>query len=885
MNLPNGARLGAYEILEPLGAGGMGEVYKARDTRLHRTVALKIVSAAFADDPTWRLRFDREARLLAAITHPHICAVYDVGSDNQTSFMVMEYIEGETLAARLGRGPLPVDQMLRTAAEIADGLAQAHRQSVCHRDLKPGNVMLTRRGAKLLDFGLARINAPPATLASDRRTITSDLTEKGAILGTVSYMAPEQLEGKPTDTRSDIFAFGGVLYEMATGRKAFAGENTASIIAAILDRDPAPVSSLRTVLPPSLDHIVQKCLAKDPENRWQHAADLRDELKWVAQQGSQALPPVRVERRWRPTALLSAALALILLAMLLGLGSVHFREKRPDQSRMVFTVPRQLNSTSPRLNMPAISPDGTRLLFVAPSEGGKLMLWSRTLDSLAAHPLAGAEVSNSPPFAFWSPDERFIGYFSDGKLKTIAANGGAPQTLADAPDPSGGSWGPDGTIIFSPKTGPLYRVSAAGAPATPLRALDASQRELTQLWPYFLPDGKHYLYVVRSVDAEKTGIYLGTAGTEEARFLVHGESNVLYSPPGYLIFVRDGTLLAQGFDLDSLQLAAGAFPVPSHGAESSSAQETDFGLFSVSLNGVLVYAGGGYVKVQPTSYDRNGKVLGTIGEPAAYGTVTLSPDDKLLALERTGAAGGVTLLDVATGIPTRLTFNAFDSDPIWSPDGRALALTDFASDQLHRRVIGKNGHEVLLPNSGESHFAKDWAHDGASILFINTGGRALYRLPLSGSRTPKLLLQTPFSKDQFHLSPDDRWIAFNSLESGRWEVYVAAFPSFADQRQVSRGGGCQPRWRKDGKELFYLDLQGKVMVVPTETGATFDAGVPASLFQAPISVSPVIAQYAVTRDGQRFIFPALASSEVPITVVVNWAAGLNSSRGAAPAPK
>jgi serine/threonine protein kinase len=283
VNLPNGARLGAYEIVGPLGAGGMGEVYKAHDTRLHRTVALKILSASLADDPTWRLRFDREARLLAALTHPHICAVYDVGSENQTSFMVMEYIEGETLDARLGRGPLPVDQMLRTAAEIADGLAQAHRQSVCHRDLKTGNVMLTRAGAKLLDFGLARINAPPAAHASDRQTITTDLTEKGTILGTVSYMAPEQLEGKPTDTRTDIFAFGGVLYEMATGRKAFAGENTASIIAAILDRDPAPVSSLRPVLPASLDHIVQKCLAKDPENRWQHAADLRDELKWLSQ--------------------------------------------------------------------------------------------------------------------------------------------------------------------------------------------------------------------------------------------------------------------------------------------------------------------------------------------------------------------------------------------------------------------------------------------------------------------------------------------------------------------------------------------------------------------------------------------------------------------------
>ena len=613
MNLLNGARLGAYEILEPLGAGGMGEVYKAHDTRLHRTVALKILSASFADDPTWRLRFDREARLLAALTHPHICAVYDVGAENQTSFMVMEYIEGETLAARLGRGPLPVEQMLRTAAEIADGLAQAHRQSVCHRDLKPGNVMLTRTGAKLLDFGLARSSAPPATLASDRQTMAADLTEKGTILGTISYMAPEQLEGKVTDTRSDIFAFGGVLYEMATGRRAFAGENQASIIAAILERDPAPVSSVRSVLPASLDHIVQKCLAKDPDNRWQHAADLRDELKWIAQQNSQERLPVQVDRRWRNTAFLSAGLASILLAMLLGLASVHFRERQPGQSRIVFTVPRQVTSGIPLLNMPVISPDGARLVFVAPSEGGKWTLWSRALDSLAAEPLAGTEISSGPPYPFWSPDGRFIGFFSDGKLKTIAASGGAPQTLADAPDAWGGSWGPDGTIIFAPKTGPLYRVSAAGEPATQLRELDASRRELTQLWPHFLPDGKHYLYVARSADAEKTGIYLGTVGTEESRLLVRGESNVVYSPPGYLIFVRDGTLLAQGFDLGSLQLENGAFPLPGHGAESAPAQGWPFGLFSVSQNGILAYAGGGFGEGQPScTVQRSGDPSGCV---------------------------------------------------------------------------------------------------------------------------------------------------------------------------------------------------------------------------------------------------------------------------------
>jgi Tol biopolymer transport system component len=524
-------------------------------------------------------------------------------------------------------------------------------------------------------------------------------------------------------------------------------------------------------------------------------------------------------------------------------------------------------------------------LFVAPGQGGRLQLWNRALDSLAAQPLAGTEISSGPPLPFWSPDGRFIGFLSDGKLKTITANGGAPQTLADA-DGWGASWGPDGTIIFARGTGPLYQVPAAGGPAVPLRELDASRRESTQLWPHFLPDGKHYLYVGRSADAGKSGIFLGTVGTQNSRLLIGGESNVVYSPPGYLIFVRDGTLLVQAFDLDSLQLSSGAVALPTHGGEPSPAAGSPFGLFSVSQNGILAYAATGYAKVQPTWYDRRGNVLGTIGEPAEYGTVRLSPDETRLALERSGAAAGVWLLELASGIPTRLTFNGFDSDPIWSPDGRELVFTDSRVDTptdpsrnpqtLRRKVIGNTGDEVL-GCSPRTCYSQDWAHDGASILFINQDGRSLYRLPLSGSRTPELLLDTPFSKDQFRLSPDGRWIAFNSLESGRWEVYVASFPSFARKQQVSRGGGGQPLWRRDGKELFYLGLDGKLMAIRTTIGAAFDNGAPVSLFQVPISVDPIIDQYAVTRDGQRFIFGAPGDSAAPITVVLNWAAGLTAS--------
>ncbi len=877
MNLSNGARLGAYEILEPLGAGGMGEVYKAHDTRLHRTVALKILSPSFADDPTWRLRFDREARLLAALMHPHICAVFDVGSENQTNFMVMEYIEGETLAARLAKGPLPVDQMLRTAAEIADGLAQAHRHAVCHRDLKPANVMLTRAGAKLLDFGLARTSPPLAGFASDRETLAADLTQPGTILGTLSYMAPEQLSGQSPDTRSDIFAFGAVLYEMATGRKAFAGPSQAGTIAEIMERNPSPVSSVRPVLPLPLDHVVQKCLAKDPEDRWQHAGDLRDELKWIAQQSSAERPPAQVGRRWKNIALLSAALASVLLFILLGLAAIHFRERPPGQSRLVFTVPRGA-TTFPQFNLPAISPDGTRLVFFGQGEGGRSSLWIRALDSLALQPLTGTELSGSPPYPFWSPDGRSIGFFSEGKLKRIAANGGASQTLADAPDVAGGSWGPDGTIIFSPQAGPLYRVSAAGGPATPLRELDSSRRELTERWPHFLPDGKHYLYVASSADANQTGIYVGTVGTQESRLLIPGESNVVYSPPGYLIFVRDGTLLAQAFDLGSLQVAEGAVRIPGHGGESAPAVGSNFGLFSVSQNGVLAYASA-LVNAQPTWYDRQGRMLGAIGEPAEYGTVRLSPDDKRMVLERTGAASGLWLLEAGNGIPMRVTQGA-ESDAVWSPDGRQLVFTD-PSGSVRRRVLGKNDDELLLANAD---YPQGWTPDGASILLINDGGRMVYRLPLSGSRRPELLWKPPSATDQFRLSPDGRWVAFNSLESGRWEVYAAAFPSFTDKRQVSQGGGGQPVWRRDGKELFYLSLQGKLMAVETTAGATLETSEAKSLFQTPISMNPLIDQYDVTRDGQRFILCVLDDSAAPTTVVVNWTAGINPSEGATRAP-
>ena len=443
MTLSGGTRLGPYEIIEPLGAGGMGEVYKSRDTRLERTVAVKVVSGSLASDPTWRQRFDREARILATLSNPHICPIFDVGSHDGVDFLVMEYLEGETLTARLARGPLPLDQALRYAIEIADALAAAHREGVCHRDLKPGNIMLTRSGARLLDFGLARVGGPRSH-PSDQQTLSSELTATGTILGTVQYMAPEQLEGKDIDARTDIFAFGSVVYEMVTGRKAFEGQSQASVIASILEHDPPPISSLQRMAPPALDRAVKKCLAKDPEERWQNARDLRDELKWITEGSSQVSAPVTVAARRNWWSLLPWAAVAMLSVAVLSLATVHFREQSADLPRIVFTVSRP-TTHQPIGVAPELAPDGKRLLFPGLTPDGRTVLWIRALDSPTARPLAGTE-NEGYPAIFWSPDGQSVGFFADAKLKKIDISGGPAHALADAPDPLGGTWSRDGII-------------------------------------------------------------------------------------------------------------------------------------------------------------------------------------------------------------------------------------------------------------------------------------------------------------------------------------------------------------------------------------------------------------------------------------------------------
>jgi Tol biopolymer transport system component len=895
MSLSNGTRLGPYEILDAIGAGGMGEVYKARDTRLDRTVAIKVLPANIADRADLRQRLEREARAVSSLNHPHICVLHDIGQQDGIDFLVMEYLEGETLAARLTKGPLALDQALRYAIQIADALALAHKQGVFHRDLKPGNIMLTKAGAKLLDFGLAKLrqSAAAGTL-SQIPTELGDLTQKGTILGTFQYMSPEQLEGKDTDARADIFAFGAVLYEMVTGRKAFQGSSHASLIAAIMHTQPAPVSALAPLTPAALDHLVQKCLAKDPDERWQNAADLAGQLKWIAQ--STAAPATPIPGQSAAMSAVSAAAiptpaapgrgitlalgvaAAVLLVSTVVLALIHFRESPAEVHPVRFPIYLPPKATLQTPDLPVISPDGRQLVFSGVAGDGKRMLWLRSLDSLAVQPLAGTDGGYFP---FWSPDSRYLAFCTtvDLKLKRIDISGGPPQAICDiSQGGGGGTWNRDGVILFRRTQGPLYRVSAAGGEPKPALELDQSRKEIGHYWPAFLPDGRHFLYSVLSNSLNQTGIYLGSLDSKETHLVLQGASNVRYAPPGFLLFGRQEALLAQPFDLKKLQLTGEPFPV----AEQVGRMGTfaALSLFSVSDNGALAYRSSGSSELQLAWYNRDGKRLQAAGEKGIYRQIVLSPDEKRLAIERLDPKGGladVWLLELTSGILSRVTFDpGTDGDPVWSPDGREVVFQSNRSgrNDLFRKVIG-GGNEEMIFQSGEAKFPEQWLKDG-SIIFLTLNGKVFYRLPgPGGERKPEVLLKNDFNKDEPHVSPDGRWIVYNSDESGRWEVYLAAFPSFTEKRQVSNGGGVQAIWRKDGKELFYLTLDGKLMAVDVKGGAVIETGQPKLLFQTSIRVAPTIDQYCVTGDGKRFLFgEPVEEGEKPMTVVLNWPAAI-----------
>lgn len=892
-----GTRLGPYELQDLIGSGGMGEVYRARDTRLDRTVAVKVLLPGLAGAPEFRERFEREARAISQLSHPHICTLYDVGAavpsdapaSLPVSFLVMELIEGETLAARIARGALPPDQAMTFAVQIADALDRAHRTGIVHGDLKPGNVMVGRAGIKLLDFGLAaHVPPPPGGAWTEDRTQTMAVGGE-SVLGTLQYLAPEQLDGRSPDVRSDVFACGAVIFEMLTGRKCFDGHSQAAVIAAVMRHDTPAVSSLQPLASAALDHIVATCLAKDPDDRWQHAGDLMRALKGVAgvpgrggvpsPEPASAAPPSR-RLWWGVAAGLVAAAVVFSAAWLL---------RAPVTPRLVtrtsILLPEGLRFpvavTVGGAGRFAISPDGRQLAFVATDPRGNQMLWLRPLDALAARLLPGTDGAASP---FWSPDSRSVGFFAAGQLKTMAIDGAATPAVVAEPAFSGtGSWNRDNVILFSPApASALHRVSASGGTVTPVTALDKAAGDVLHRNPFFLPDGNHFLYVaVAARDGNATGpraMYVGSLSNgEPARLLSESGASARYAD-GHLLFVRENTLLAQPFDLASLALTGEAVPV----AEPVELVGSSSAAFSVSDTGMLVY--------QPVDrgsqlvwVDREGRQLAAVGEPAEYGDVELSPDGRRAVVSVLDAATNTRdlwMIDTERGARTRFTFDPGDDVvPAWSTDGSRIL---FASNRrghfdLYEKQAGGMSPETPIYEDGTEKYPTSWAPDGASAMFwsFDPEGARLSILPMTDAQEGRR--PAPFLEgfaNAGRISPDGRWVTYYSAESGRPEVYVVPFPAPSARWQVSITGGSLPRWRADGKELFYAGRDNRLMAVPVAvTPDGFDVGPARPLFDAR-PVGPR-AFYAVSPDGQRFLVNSVrGDAQSSITVVQNWRAAV-----------
>jgi eukaryotic-like serine/threonine-protein kinase len=886
MALAPGTRLGPYEIQSPLGAGGMGEVYRARDTRLERSVAVKILPSHLSHNPEAKRRFDREARSISSLNHPNICTLYDVGQHDGIDFLVMEFLEGQTLADRLMKGPMPPENVLRYGVEICEGLEKAHRSGVVHRDLKPGNIMLTKSGAKLMDFGLAKETMSPSLDASALTTVASEqpLTQKGTIVGTFQYMSPEQLQGHEADARSDIFALGAVLYEMITGKRAFPGKSQISVALTILETNPEPITASQPLTPLILDHLVRTCLAKDPDERIQTAHDVKLQLKWIAAGAALVgVPAIRPNReRW------IWICAVVFLFAMLAAAYLHKSSSPPQPTWSSILAPG--NTSFAYFAGPVVvSHDGRALTFVATSSEGKDMVWVRPLGELKAQALAGTEGASNP---FWSPDNRSIGFFAGGRLKTTEAAGGPVVTICDVAGSRGGAWSQTGVIVFAATWGGLHRVPSSGGTQDAITTLDRSRGELSHRWPYFLADGRHFLYSAINPSlgsAESASVYLGDLDSKEVKLLFHARSNAVHTP-GYILFVRDRTLMAQPFDERQLEIRGQPFPI----AEQVQYDELVFrGVFSSSFNGVLAYLGGNTgANSRLVMFDRTGKEVKTIGAPGDFVTHRISPNGQELAVAVLDASVRnykLWLYNLSREKQTRLTFGPGRTTfPVWPP---ARGTVGFASNQtgtyhlVEKRVDGTGGEEPIL-ESDISKYPTSWSADGRFIAYNTTSpGKYLTELwivPRFGERKPYAFLQGSFNVGQGQFSPDGRWIAYSSDETGRAEVYVTPFPGGGSKWQVSAAGGTSPRWRRDGKELFYLAADSELMAAAVDiSGSSFQVAALRPLFHAllktgiaRLEVSPTSDQisYDAGPDGKWFVVnsPPIGSP-LPITLITNWA--------------
>ncbi len=887
MTLATGTNLGPYEILSPLGKGGMGEVYRARDTRLDREVAIKVLPAMFSTNVELKQRLKREAKAISNLSHPNICTLHDVGEENGVDYLVMEFLAGETLAQRLTKESLPIEQVLRIGTEIASALDQAHRAGVVHRDLKPGNIMLTKAGAKLLDFGLAKHAPGHSELsgAPDAATMTEPLTSKGTIVGTFQYMAPEQLEGKEADARTDIFAFGAVLYEMATGTRAFSGKSRASLITSIMSANPEPISQVQPTTPPALDHVVRMCLAKDPDDRIQTAHDVKLQLQWIAEGGSQiaqAVPGVSKSRNRERTAWRFAALAgvIAIAAVLWGVirpssndaPAIYSEMVAPDGATFLFDE-----------GPPALSPDGRAIVFVAKDKDDVQKLWLRSFNQPKARSMDGTKDASYP---FWSPDGRSIGFFANEKLKRVTASGGLPNVVCDAEGGTGGTWNGDDVIVFSPSyRHALMRVSASGGVPVPVLNLDTAGNEFFQRHPCFLPDGKHFLYSSRQGIAGGNAVLIASLDGGAPLRLMEASSNAVYAPPGYLFYWDKDALRARPFDPTTRAFTDQPIVV---------APETRFqpaqgvAHFTVSANGVLAYFTGRSATTRShlALYDRAGNAKGTVAEPGNYYAPRLSHDGARVAVDNSGVQnnGDIWIYDIGRPMARRISFSQADeSSPIWSPNDDTIVYYSAEKGQgdLYLKNLGSADMPSPLFETEYDDGPQDWSADGKYIVFernMSEGDCADLWLLTVEDKTTTAITNTPcpFSEEDARISPDGKWLVYKSNESGEDEVYVQSFPEPGTRHQVSAGGGLGPRWREDSKEIVYITPDG--MIMSAELGDDPFAQVPAitPLFKIERRFDDRARDFDMALDGQTFLVntPVVESNASPLTLQLNWLAGL-----------
>ena len=868
MVIAAGTRLGPYEVVSQIGAGGMGEVFKARDTRLDRSVAIKVLPSELTHNAQLRVRFEREAKTISQLTHPHICTLHDVGSENGVSYLVMELLDGETLADRIARGPLPLHDVLRYGAQIADALGKAHRHGVVHRDLKPGNIMITKSGAKLLDFGLAK--AAPFSANPDGATMQKSITQEGTILGTFQYMAPEQLEGLEADPRTDIFAFGAVLYEMATGTRAFAGKTRTSLIASIVSSQPRPLREIQPLTPPAFEHVVAKCLEKDPDDRWQSAQDVAEQLRWIT--GASTETVVAKRRSWLPWAI-AAFFALLAIAAMTW--SMTRREPRRPIVRATIPLPPGHLATDSH-PLVAISPDSSRIVFQAYTATTPLRLWVRQLDRMDATPLI--ERGRGP---FFSPDGEWIGVFGgNGKLRKIAASGGAPITLADAGNARGGSWGSDGYIYYSPlASSGIWRVPADGGEPRQFTAPDTSKGENSHRWPQVLPDGKHLLMIVRtstitSFDEAKVAVLSLESGKWQT--VLEGARFARYTPTGHLVFARGSALHAVRFDLKTMRTSG--TPVRVIDAVES---HPDNGVthFDFSARGDLIYSANTAAAIgqhMVLSGPAGTQVL--TKEPGPMYTPRMSPDGRTIAVRISEANDAIWTYDIARGALSRLTFEPGDeSSPVWTPDGRHVVYASTPTPGTFRVAIKAadgSGDARVLAASEKSIMPTAVSPDGQWVACVVAGAdsRDIHLISLrDGTRRP--LVTTPFEDVRADFSPDGKWLVYMSIESGKAQVYVRSMVEGGGRWQVSTDLGSDPCWSRDGREIIYLGRGAqpyRVSVTPSGNSLTFGNPRP---FGKPVDY---IDPFDVTPDGRLLLVEKVESfnSAVSLTFVENWFADL-----------